>query len=612
MGLAIIVIFVFLVLYIAHFYWNVSKYPEGPFPLPFIGNLLQFPAENIHVFYDDLAKIYGPCFTIWTPQPSIVLTDYEHIKDAFVTQGDTFTYRSHLPPETLFQPHDHTGLMLTDGDDWKLQRKTALKILKSFGLGKNLMEEQVIGSIREMLDQIGQIKDKRVVDLFWPIQLCVGNIINETLFGFHYKHEDCGKFQTFVKVIDTHMKSLRTRSALLVAAFPWLRNVPVVGEIGYHFMRRNIDLDTGRPDHPDPGHPDPGHPDPGHPDPGHPDPGHPDPGHPDLGHPDPDHPDPGHPDQGHPDPGHPDPGHPDLGHPDPGHPNSGHPDPGHPDLGHPDPGHPNSGHPDSGHPDLGHPDPDHPDPGHPDQGHPDPGHPDSGHPDLGHPDPGHPVRDTRIQVTWTQYHNFMEQEVVSQIKIYNQEEEPTNFVHAYMREMEISGKPGLNPTNLCASVVDFWLARMETTSNSIRWSIAYMMKYPEVQDKVRKEILENVGTSRLPSIEDKPNLPYTQAVIHEIQRHSNMVPMLGSHKNIKDTTILGKPVPAGTFIFAQLWSVMKNDSVFEDSHLFNPDRYLHSNGETFRKDVIERTIPFSIGKRNCIGEELRVYLNIKY
>ncbi|PIC28893.1 hypothetical protein B9Z55_020670 [Caenorhabditis nigoni] len=443
MGLAIIVIFVFLVLYIAHFYWNVSKYPKGPFPLPFIGNLLQFPAENIHVFYDDLAKIYGPCFTIWTPLPSIVLTDYEQIKDAFVTQ-ETFTYRSHLPPETLFQPHDHTGLMLTDGDDWKLQRKTALKILRNFGLGKNLMEEQVIGSIREMQDQLGQIKDKSDVDLFWPIQLCVGNIINETLFGFHYKHEDCGKFQTFVKVIDTHIKSLRTRFALLVAAFPWLRNVPVVGEIGYHFMRRNIDL----------------------------------------------------------------------------------------------------------------------------------------------------------------YHNFMEQEVASQIKTYNQEEEPTNFVHAYMREMEISGKPGLNPTNLCASVVDFWLAGMETTSNSIRWSIAYMMKYPEIQDKVRKEIQENVGSSRLPSIEDKPNLPYTQAVIHEVQRHSNMVPMLGSHKNIKDTTILGKPVPAETFIFAQLWSVMKNDSVFEDSHLFNPDRYLHSNGETFRKDVIERTIPFSIGKRNCIGEGL--------
>ncbi|PIC24352.1 hypothetical protein B9Z55_017723 [Caenorhabditis nigoni] len=95
---------------------------------------------------------------------------------------------------------------------------------------------------------------------------------------------------------------------------------------------------------------------------------------------------------------------------------------------------------------------------------------------------------------------------------------------------------------------------METTSISLRWHLTYMMKYPEYQDKVRKEIFDVVGTNRLPSMSDKPNMPYTQAVIHEVQRHSNMVPILGTH-----------------FKFYA---------------------------------VLEKTIPFSIGKRNCLGEGL--------
>ncbi|CAR98842.1 Protein CBG28016 [Caenorhabditis briggsae] len=41
MSVLIIAFLVFIIAYIAHFYWKVSKYPKEPFPLPFIGNFLQ-------------------------------------------------------------------------------------------------------------------------------------------------------------------------------------------------------------------------------------------------------------------------------------------------------------------------------------------------------------------------------------------------------------------------------------------------------------------------------------------------------------------------------------------------------------------------------------------
>ncbi|CAA90616.1 CYtochrome P450 family [Caenorhabditis elegans] len=444
MSVFILAFVIFIIFYVFHFYWKVSKYPKGPLPLPFIGNIHQFPPDNVQKYFDVLSKTYGPCFTIWIPFPAIVLTDYEHIKDAFVNQGDTFTYRAHRSPETLLPVHDHTGILASDGDHWRLQRRTSLKILRDFGLGRNLMEEQVIRSVHEMLIQLENINDKKNVDVFWPIQLCVGNVINETLFGFHYKYEDSEKFKTFVKIVDKHLRHLQGKMPLLVSAFPWLKHVPIVGDIGYHNIKNNI----------------------------------------------------------------------------------------------------------------------------------------------------------------SSYHTFIEEEVATQVKKYDGESEPENFVHAYMQQMKQTGNPGLDITNLCATVLDFWLAGMETTSNSLRWHLAFMMKYPEVQDKVRKEILDNVGTARLPSMSDKPNMPYTQAVIHEVQRCSNMIPFLGSHQCKEETEIHGNRVPAGSLVFAQLWSVMRNDTVFEDPETFNPSRYLQSDGKTFDKAVLEKTIPFSIGKRNCVGEGL--------
>ena len=78
------------------------------------------------------------------------------------------------------------------------------------------MEDQVMRSVHELLAQLESIEDKKNVDMFWPIQLCVGNVINESLFGYHYKYEDHERFKTFVTIVDTHLRSLQSRASLLI------------------------------------------------------------------------------------------------------------------------------------------------------------------------------------------------------------------------------------------------------------------------------------------------------------------------------------------------------------------------------------------------------------
>lgn len=52
-----------------------------------------------------------------------------------------------------------------------------------------------------------------------------------------------------------------------------------------------------------------------------------------------------------------------------------------------------------------------------------------------------------------------------------------------------------------------------------------------------------VGHSRLPTLEDRPAMPYTDAVIHEVQRFADVIPMNLPHRVIRDTDFRGFLLP---------------------------------------------------------------------
>ena len=83
----------------------------------------------------------------------------------------------------------------------------------------------------------------------------------------------------------------------------------------------------------------------------------------------------------------------------------------------------------------------------------------------------------------------------------------------------------LGQDNLKVTLFDLFTAGSETTSTTLTWAALYMVRYPEVQAKVQAELDNVIGVNRSPSMTDKPNLPYTEAVIMEVQRHSNVLPL---------------------------------------------------------------------------------------
>ncbi|XP_053577618.1 cytochrome P450 2G1 [Bombina bombina] len=181
---------------------------------------------------------------------------------------------------------------------------------------------------------------------------------------------------------------------------------------------------------------------------------------------------------------------------------------------------------------------------------------------------------------------------------------PRDYIDAFLIKMQQESK---NPQseyskqNLFSAALDIFFAGQESTSSTLGYGLLILMKYPHIKEKVQAEIETVIGRSRRPCMEDRAKMPYTEAVLHEIMRFIDFLPIGAPRSVTDDTKFREYTIPKGTTVFALLHSVLYDPSLFENPDVFDPQHFLDQNG-SFKKS--EGFMAFSAGKRICPGEAL--------
>ncbi|KAH9510287.1 cytochrome P450 2 sub U member 1 [Bulinus truncatus] len=216
--------------------------------------------------------------------------------------------------------------------------------------------------------------------------------------------------------------------------------------------------------------------------------------------------------------------------------------------------------------------------------------------------PFDPLKGKRLLSVNEEFRGFSE-EMIRKIKTDsgNVENYILEYLDAMRKEKQLGQTGYLDEVNLARNIELLFFAGSDTTSTTILWCLLYVLHYPEVQKNIFNEISEYIGTERLPNITDRPKMKHLTAFIMEVQRMASIVPLSLPHVCNAHTTVAGYTIPKGNVVLPNLDAVLGSKEIWGDPETFRPERFIDEQGNIVKR---EEFIPFSIGRRFCLGESL--------
>ncbi|KAF7365160.1 O-methylsterigmatocystin oxidoreductase [Mycena venus] len=155
-----------------------------------------------------------------------------------------------------------------------------------------------------------------------------------------------------------------------------------------------------------------------------------------------------------------------------------------------------------------------------------------------------------------------------------------------------------NDHNIQEVAATAYAAGADTTVSALASFFLAMAVHPDIQKKAQSEIDAIIGPHRLPQFEDRPSLPFVEALYREVMRWKPVLPLGVAHAATADDIYRGCLIPKGATVISNIWAMTRDESIYPDPERFNPDRFFTADGKLNKDDTV---LAFGFGRRICVG-----------
>jgi len=156
---------------------------------------------------------------------------------------------------------------------------------------------------------------------------------------------------------------------------------------------------------------------------------------------------------------------------------------------------------------------------------------------------------------------------------------------------------GMSDKQVRDEALTLFLAGHETTANALTWAWYLLSQNPHAETQLHEE-LDRVLDGRLPSLDDLPQLRYTEMVFAESMRLYPPAWAIG-RMAIEDYRIGEYTIPKGSILLMSPYVVHRDPRWFPEPGRFDPLRFVPETAALRPKFSY---FPFGGGARVCIGE----------
>ncbi|KAG2260825.1 hypothetical protein Bca52824_080119 [Brassica carinata] len=123
-------------------------------------------------------------------------------------------------------------------------------------------------------------------------------------------------------------------------------------------------------------------------------------------------------------------------------------------------------------------------------------------------------------------------------------------------------------------LLDLFLAGTDTSSSTVEWAMAELLRNPELMVKAQEEIREVIGGNDAVKELDVFKLPYLQAVVKETLRlHPPSPFLIPRTSKSDDVRIFEFSIPKNTQVLVSLWAIGRDPNEWENPKHFEPERF---------------------------------------